>query len=142
MRVGKLGQPGFRVAGNGNDLAAVVADRHSRRFHFSRLAAVGNADDHIPRHQLAAGTVNGFRAVQKIGGRTGGGQQRSHIIRHMGRLADAGNVEAISLFLRIPDDLSGGQEVLFMQAVQDLLRFLALNFHKCFKHIHISCPPS
>ena len=54
----------------------------------------------------------------------------------MGRLADAGNVETIAFFLRIPDDLSSGQEVLFMQAVQDLFRFLALNFHKRFKHIH------
>ena len=35
----------------------------------------GNADDNVPSHQLAAGTVNGLRAMQKIGGRAGGGQQ-------------------------------------------------------------------
>ena len=129
--IAKLGQPGFRIARYANNLAAVIAHSNAGSLQFSRFTAVGNGDHHIPRYQLAAGAVHGFRAMQVIGRRSGGREQRCHIFSHMRRLANTCDMDTITLCLRVPNQLRS----LFKGTVIHLFDRTRCFLKRCFLEI-------
>ena len=65
MDLALLREPRGSVAAHADDGAAVVLHGADRRLHLGGLAAVGDEDDDIARHELAAGAVHSLGAVQE-----------------------------------------------------------------------------
>ena len=113
-----LREPRGSVAAHADDGAAVVLHGADRRLHLGGLAAVGDEDDDIARHELAAGAVHGLGAVQEIGRRARGGEQRGRIARQMRGLADAGDVQALARRFGREDQLRRALERGIVHVVQ------------------------
>ena len=59
-------------------------------------AGVGDGNDNVAFLQLAAGAVHRLRAVEEVGRRAGGREERGSVPRHMAGLSDAGHMDAVS----------------------------------------------
>ena len=131
-----LAQPGIGIAGNCDELAAVVADGSSSSLQFSGFAAVGDADDHVTLYQLTAGTMNSFSAVQVVGGSTGRREQRCGIGGNMTGLADTGDVQPVAGLLSFQDQVCSLLDAFLIDSCNDLLEFLVADLNKTIQCVH------
>ena len=109
------------MAGHADNTAAIGLYRRYRRFHFSRLAAVGDKDHHIAGYELTAGAVDGLCPVQEISRRACGRKQGCQIARQMCRFPDTGDVQPVPVPLRGTDQLRSPLQCRIVQCFHDLL---------------------
>ena len=79
------------IAHNGDELVAEVFDKRYQDLDFRGVAALGDADDHIPRTHHTEVAVDSVGSMEEEGGSTGGVECRDSLDGDIGTLADTGD---------------------------------------------------
>ena len=109
-RSASCAEAGVLVAGDRDQLRALLANRGRGREQFVGAAAVGNRDDDVARMHLAEAAVQGFGRVQKSRGRADRTEHAGGVARDVLGLADSGHVDAAAAAERGADYLDGARD--------------------------------
>ena len=109
-RSASCAEAGILVAGDRDQLRALLANRGRGREQFVGAAAVGNRDDDVARMHLAEAAVQRFGRVQKSRGRADRTEHAGGVARDVLGLADSGDVDAAAAAERRADYLDGARD--------------------------------
>ena len=111
-------------AGERDDLDTRALEAGDSGLELARLTGVGDGDDGVAGLGLAGRAVHALGAVELVGRRAGGREQRRGVARDVARLADARHVETAAGGLGLLDEMLGGSNGVVVDALDEGLDLL------------------
>ena len=129
-QVGEMGKFGGRIAGDRDQLRAVLLDRHRGLAQLPRIAAVGDSNHDVLWIDLAKAAVQSFGSVQESRLRTHRTEQARGVARDVFGLAHAGQMNAAAARLGGANHVDRGANLVEVDLAAQRPKLAQAQFHE------------